>query len=184
MKGLHLSCIELFTSTCIWSFRGQQSVIWWWLLENQSKSLSSNMVSHVIVCISIDLKYHSSKNMPLCKSSGLHVYAIELCHTKTCASVGLINLISKHILLITRYPILLPTDFPINMLTNLKKGKKIDSCTCANREFSFYFLKRTLRLFELHINSAALYMWWILHTCLMIFFLIYSWIECVWKSNL
>lgn len=127
LKGIHLSRIELFTSTCIWSFRGQQSVIWWWLLENQSKSLSYNMVSHVIVCKSINLKY-----MPLCESSGL--YAIELYHTKTCASVGLFNLISKHNLLNTWYPILLATDFPINMLTNLKKGKKIDLCTCANRE--------------------------------------------------
>lgn len=95
------------------------------------------MVSHVIVCISIDLKYHSNKNMPLCKSSGL--YAIELCHTKTCASVGLINLISKHIMLITRYPILLATHFPINMLTNLKKGKKIDSCNCAIESSHFIF---------------------------------------------
>lgn len=131
MKGLHLSHIELLTSTGIWSFRGQRSAIWWWLLENQSKSLLSNMVSHVIVNHSIGLKYHRYKNMPLCESSGL--YVIELrCHTKTCASVGLINLISKHIPLNTWYPILLASDFTINICSpwRLKKGNMIDSCTC------------------------------------------------------
>lgn len=128
LKGLHLSQIELFTSTAVHVFclsgvnRVSSGDDCW--RTNQRAYRPIWLVMWLFVNQLIGIKYHKTCLL-ICISSDL--YAIEQCHTKTCASFGFINLISKHILLNTWYPILLATDFPINMLTNPKKGNMIET---------------------------------------------------------